>query len=1067
MQDESTFARELRRLAQQDAYVIGLEGNLKRLARTLDATLEAAVVGLDTLRTVRAASRTAQGEGAAGVAVPRPGQVLGGLASLTVTGIDPVDEVAWRKRARRLERALTRIARAEWERKRQERTEALLRRMPRMKYVTDVAYAVNDAVRDVFPHRGTSGIYRMVETNTLRRLTVLSEDDAGERLELPPTLHLGRREHDALVDDVAAGLRSLAVRLAPDRATASVNEAGSLVDLDDDTTRERFGSLVVRLEEMADYVLDGAAALPPVGLLAIPIVAEADVVGLLVVTVEDVVAEAADLAHAYALVSLLAPHLSIARRIHLEGQTLVEAIDTSVRLAPGYGNMAPAMLVVLADRIRRILHCDWVSVIPYDMGTGALDGGAAVTRCTMRAQSAGKAPPMPAATVDELSTDDVWTWERRAGPATRFSAQHSLDRVYFRHIETEGEEPGDRARLGLLVVGWVEGGQAAVRGGDPALQARASDDEWLQSYSKVLAEILRAHGRVEKDAIAVDTERRMKDDLLNRLVLGWDPHTLDDVTARLAMTAARGAVRLVDGSGALVIVPSAIDADVGTVIAATGATAYGPRAAVPLPGHRDGTFHVVDAPGSMAKDGVSTDVVVPIVSTTTTTGGHLRGHLVVHRRSARALEPTQVAHITSLRDELEMCLRLTDLNGQMHGLRRTAEINDLRDPAEIVRRTVDEIQQLTGAERVVGRRFSIDRTTLEPVAVAGALDDPPAAIPLGAGVTGLSGSQARRVHHADVTDPATLTPLGFRARPVEGERTTGSVLAVPIAYRNQALGVVTIEHAQPWALSPYLDYVSIVGYQAGYAWHLHAKADEVEDARQASEVNGMLYASTSLAHDHRRALQTISLRLRALADGPDVDRDGLHLLAQEVGDKAEETTVPLAFGDPAESYRREPLDLGEEVRSVIEGMDADLARARDQGRTVRADVPFGIGVESVAAALRFAVGTVVSNSVDALDRAGRATGTIDICARVSPDDPTRVLLTVTDDGPGVAPDRLASLGREPADSAHGAGVALFLASSWLALADTEMRFGAAPGGGLEVTLDLRAHTPTTTEVTPP
>ncbi len=1060
MQDESTFARELRRLAHQDAFTIGLEGNLKRLARSLDATLEAEVVGLDTVRAVRAASRAASGTGSARVAVPRAGQTLGGLASLVVSGIDPGDEVEWRKRARRLLRALTRIARAEWERRRQDRTEALLRRMPRMKYVTDVAYAVNDAFRDVFPHGGTSGIYRMVETNTLRRLTVLSEGGEGDRIDLPSTLHMVHLEHDKLELDVGAGLRSLAVRIAPDAAaTASVNERGALTDLDDATTRERFGHLVERLEEMAHYVLDGTGD-GPLGLLAIPIVAEAKVVGLLVVTVEDVVADAADLAHAYALVSLLAPHLSIARRIHLEGQTLVEAIDTSVQLAPGYGNMAPAMLVVLADRIRRILHCDWVSVVPYDMGTGALDAGAAVTRCTERSKKAHKAPPMPAATVDELSTDEVWTWVRGTDPPTRFSAQHSLDRVYFRHIE--GDEPGGRARLGLLVVGWVDGGQAAARGGDPTLQARASDDEWLQSYSMVLAEILRAHGRVERDAIAADTERRMKDDLLDRLVLGWDPDTLDAVTARLAATAVKGAVRLADGSGALIIVPSAIEADVGIVVAATGATAYGPRAPVPLPRHRHGSFHVVDAPGSMARDDRSTDIVVPIVSATSTTGGHLRGHLVVHRRSARALEPAQLAHLTSLRDELEMCLRLTDLNGQMHGLKRTAKINDLPDPAEIVRGTVDEIHQLTGAERVVGRRFSIDRTTLEPVATAGALTDPPVAILVDRGVTGLSGSQARVVHHADVTDPTTLEPHGFRARPLEGGRTSGSVLAVPIAYQNQALGVVTIEHAQPWALSPYVDFVSIVAHQAGYAWHLHARADEAEDARQASKVSGMLYATTSLAHDHRRALQNISLRLRALEDdGNEVDRDALHALALDVSAKASETKVPLSFDDQYENYRSEPLDLGEEVRSVVEGMDP-LAR----GRLVRADVPFGTGVRTVAAALRFAVRTVVSNSVDALDRAGRETGTIAIRARIAPGDPDRVLLTVTDDGPGVAPEHLPSLGRAPVESEHGAGVALYVASSWLALAKADMRFGAAPGGGLEVTLALPAHTLPTAEVAP-
>jgi signal transduction histidine kinase len=149
--------------------------------------------------------------------------------------------------------------------------------------------------------------------------------------------------------------------------------------------------------------------------------------------------------------------------------------------------------------------------------------------------------------------------------------------------------------------------------------------------------------------------------------------------------------------------------------------------------------------------------------------------------------------------------------------------------------------------------------------------------------------------------------------------------------------------------------------------------------------------------------------------------------------------------------RRQRTDVAEQVREVA---DAFVAQATAKGLSVDVAVPGDLpAIETDAARLRQIVGNLVSNAV----KYTRPGGRIAVNGAVSSDgqrrDDQEILITVSDDGPGIPADKLPLLFTEftrfdPA-AAEGAGIGLAISQ----------RIAAALGG--EITVESRLGAGTT------
>ena len=217
-----------------------------------------------------------------------------------------------------------------------------------------------------------------------------------------------------------------------------------------------------------------------------------------------------------------------------------------------------------------------------------------------------------------------------------------------------------------------------------------------------------------------------------------------------------------------------------------------------------------------------------------------------------------------------------------------------------------------------------------------------------------------------------------------------------------------------------------------------------------------------LGHELRNPLAPILtalhlMRVRSSAEGSEHERDIIERqvkhLSRLVDDLLDVSRATMGKID----LRREPLEVSTAVARAVE-VSAPLIQAKKQKLTVT--VP-GLGLLIAGDPIRLA--QVIGNLLNNAAKYSEDGGNIDVYARR---DGADILITVKDDGRGIAPERLPTIfelfvqGDQPADRSQGGlGVGLTLVRSLVALHGGRVEARSdGPGQGSEFTIRLPALT---------
>jgi signal transduction histidine kinase len=199
----------------------------------------------------------------------------------------------------------------------------------------------------------------------------------------------------------------------------------------------------------------------------------------------------------------------------------------------------------------------------------------------------------------------------------------------------------------------------------------------------------------------------------------------------------------------------------------------------------------------------------------------------------------------------------------------------------------------------------------------------------------------------------------------------------------------------------------------------------------------------AIAHDMRTYLTR--LRLRADYIGDPEHRDRAVRDVEEMAALLDDTLL-LAQADAASAEPIGPVDLGAVLAAGMAARDGEAER-------LSLDRP---EAAVVVAARPRAVRRILDNLVD---NGLRYAGTVAVALTTAGG---QAVLTITDDGPGIAPDLLARLGepfvRGEASrnrESGGAGLGLAIVTALAARDGAALQFENRPGGGLRVTLRYR------------
>ena len=203
------------------------------------------------------------------------------------------------------------------------------------------------------------------------------------------------------------------------------------------------------------------------------------------------------------------------------------------------------------------------------------------------------------------------------------------------------------------------------------------------------------------------------------------------------------------------------------------------------------------------------------------------------------------------------------------------------------------------------------------------------------------------------------------------------------------------------------------------------------------------------SHEINNPLANIALRAQSLLKEEEdpSKRKKLEAIHRQSMRAHEMISDLMLFARPPE-LRIEPTDIGELVRGVIDQLsplanenDIKIEWVEDSSHTIAAD-PIQMGV---------AIKAVVQNSIDAIGEDGW------IRIGTSSSDSKKVVLTILDNGPGVAPEVAPHVfdpffsGREA-----GRGLGFGLSKCWRIVTDHggEVKLKNHPLGGVEVSITL-------------
>ena len=211
------------------------------------------------------------------------------------------------------------------------------------------------------------------------------------------------------------------------------------------------------------------------------------------------------------------------------------------------------------------------------------------------------------------------------------------------------------------------------------------------------------------------------------------------------------------------------------------------------------------------------------------------------------------------------------------------------------------------------------------------------------------------------------------------------------------------------------------------------------------------------AHELRTPLTALDLQAQAVVDAREDQREAaLANLRAGVARVARlvEQLLAVAREQHGSAASPVPLDLDELVRRTVADF-VPLAEAAGIDLGIESAEP--VRVAGDADALRRLLGNLLDNAV----RYTPAGGRVDVAVGREAGAPSRVVVTVTDTGPGIPPDErervFVRFHRVPGTTATGSGLGLALARSIAGRHDGEVVLEDGPGGrGLRAVLRLPA-----------
>ncbi len=304
-----------------------------------------------------------------------------------------------------------------------------------------------------------------------------------------------------------------------------------------------------------------------------------------------------------------------------------------------------------------------------------------------------------------------------------------------------------------------------------------------------------------------------------------------------------------------------------------------------------------------------------------------------------------------------------------------------------------------------------------------------------------TGAAARRVRLPGPGDTRTFVPISNRAGAPAVLRIRGEIAAPRL---------VDID-----------GLLTAFGNEAALALErvrLAADARQAEELRRADEFKNVILSSVS--HDLRSPLTAIKAAVGSLRSPGtawnDSDRAAVLATIETEVDRLTATVTGLLEMSRLEGgtvrARIEPLRVRERLDDA-----RSAAQAVGAGRVVTTDIEGDPWVQGDETFLLRVLGNLVENAA----RYSTPGGSIRLCARASG---PRVLISVADEGPGVAPADLPHVfekfyrGRDASGTARGSGLGLAIARAMVELCGGSIRVENT-GTGAEFTVELRAAVP--------
>lgn len=280
----------------------------------------------------------------------------------------------------------------------------------------------------------------------------------------------------------------------------------------------------------------------------------------------------------------------------------------------------------------------------------------------------------------------------------------------------------------------------------------------------------------------------------------------------------------------------------------------------------------------------------------------------------------------------------------------------------------------------------------------------------------------------------------------------GEVLGVVEFYKqpralNQALRELTLYIAVGAAAVGALLYLALFGMVRRADLTIRAQQQRLVETERLAAIGEM---SSAVAHGIRNPLASIRSSAELI---PDSDPARAAEAAQDIVDASDRLEAwvreLLSYSRPLDKPA-DAVDLAELVQTCVEDFAREMQTHRiDAQVIVPADLP---AVHADGLLLRQVLRSLIANAIEALDRGGRIVVRGDVA-----DARRRVLLSVADNGPGIAPDNLARVGKPFfTTKTRGLGVGLALARRVVERFGGRLEITSETGRGTTVTLHMTA-----------